>query len=196
MTHHRLSRRRLLQTAGLGAGCLFLPESRSVRSSPANDTLNIALVGVGRRGRGFVHSIHAAGQRMEKIAGRPLDWKQGWTPQSGTLLVGSKGVVHTNAHNSLCSLLPEKDFPQARGRPRSLPSVASHQIEWLNACKGGPAPLSSFDHSGPVMEVLLAGNIATLVDKPPEFDPVAGTIPNHETANTALRRHYAKGWFL
>jgi hypothetical protein len=135
-------------------------------------------------------------QRMEKIAGRPLDWKQGWTPQSGTLLVGSKGVVHTNAHNSLCTLLPEKDFPQARGRPRSIPSVASHQIEWLNACTGGPAPLSNFDHSGPVMEMLLAGNIATLVDKPLEYDPVAGTIPNDETARTALRRQYAKGWVL
>ncbi len=47
-------------------------------------------------------------EKLEQIAGRSLEWEKSWTPRSGTLLVGSKGVVHTNAHNSMCALLPEK----------------------------------------------------------------------------------------
>jgi len=136
-------------------------------------------------------------ERLEKIAGRPLEWKDGsWTPRSGTLLVGSKGVVHTNAHNSSCALLPEKNFPKAGGPPQRLPRVGNHLEEWLQACKGGPTPMSNFDHSGPVMELLLLGNVASLVGQPFEFDPVACKIVNHAEADRALRPPPRKGWSL
>lgn len=135
--------------------------------------------------------------RLEKIAGRSLEWTDGsWTPRSGTLLVGSKGVVHTNAHNSVCALLPESDFPTASGPPHSLPSVAGHQQEWVAACKGGPAPLSNFDHSGPAIELLLLGNVASLFGGPLEFDPRNGRIVNHDEADRALRPLHRDGWEL
>lgn len=135
--------------------------------------------------------------RLEKIAGRSLEWKDGsWTPRSGTLLVGTKGVVHTNAHNSVCALLPETDFPNAGGPPHSFPSVAGHQQEWVAACKGGPEPLSSFNHSAPAIELMLLGNIASLVGEPLEFDPLAGKIANNGEANRALRPEHREGWAL
>jgi len=132
--------------------------------------------------------------RMEKIAGRSLEWKEGWTPRSGTLLVGSKGVVHTNAHNSLCALLPEGDFPNTGGPPRSLPRSGSHEREWIAACKGGPTPFSNFDHSGPVIEWMLFGNVAMLYDQPLEFDAVACKIPGSEEADGELRPVHREGW--
>ena len=135
--------------------------------------------------------------RLEKIAGRSLEWKDGsWTPRSGTLLVGTKGVVHTNAHNSVCALLPETDFPNAGGRPHSFPSVAGHQQEWVAACKGGPPPLSNFNHSGPAMELMLLGNVASLFDEPLEFDPEACKIIDNGEADRALRPEHRKGWAL
>jgi hypothetical protein len=135
--------------------------------------------------------------RLEKIAGRPLEWRDGsWTPRSGTLLVGTKGVVHTNAHNSVCALLPESNFPHAGGRPRSLPSVAGHQQEWVAACQGGPPPLSNFNHSGPAMELMLLGNVGSLFGAPLEFDPVTCTIVNNDEANRALRPEHREGWAL
>jgi len=136
-------------------------------------------------------------ERLEKIAGRPLDWKDSsWVPRYGSLLVGSKGVVHTNAHNSRCALLPEKDFPAAGGPPRSFPHVETHEVEWLGACRGGPAPLSNFEHSGPVIELLLLGNIATLVGRALEFDPVAFKIVNDPEADRSLRAVPREGWAL
>jgi hypothetical protein len=135
--------------------------------------------------------------RLQKIAGRSLEWKDGsWTPRSGTLLVGSKGVVHTNAHNSVCDLLPKADFPNASGPPHSLPSVAGHQQEWVAACKGGPAPLANFDHSGPAIELMLLGNVASLATQPLEFDPVACKITNNEEADRVLRTEHRPGWSL
>ncbi len=133
-------------------------------------------------------------ERLEKIAGRPLEWKDSWTPRSGTLLVGSKGIVHTNAHNSICALLPESDFPDAGGPPQTLPRAGSHEREWLAACKGGPTPFSSFDHSGPAIELMLSGNIATLTGAPLEFDPVACKILNNPEADGAIRPEHREGW--
>jgi len=136
-------------------------------------------------------------RRLEKIAGRSLEWKDGsWTPRSGTLLVGSKGVVHTNAHNSSCALLPERDFPGSGGRPRKLPHVQSHQQEWFQACKGKGGTLANFDHAGPATELLQLGNVATLVGKTLEFDPVACKIVNNTQADALLRPKYREGWSL
>lgn len=143
--------------------------------------------------------LHKMGiwERLEKVAGRSLEWTDGsWTPRSGTLLVGSKGVVHTNAHNSSCELLPESDFPKSGGPPRKLPRVRSHQDEWFQACKGRGSTLSNFDHSGPAIELLLLGNVATLVGKPLEFDPVSCKIVNNSEADALLRPKYREGWSL
>lgn len=135
-------------------------------------------------------------QNLENIVGRPLEWEGSWTPQSGTLLVGSKGVVHTNAHNSICVLLPEKDFPGPSGPPKTMPSVRGHMPEWADACRGGPTPLSCFDHSGPAMELLLLGNVATMFPGVLEYDPRAGRIINHAEADLALSRQHREGWSL
>jgi len=135
-------------------------------------------------------------QRMEKIAGRSLQWEDSWTPRSGTLLVGSKGVVHTNAHNSICALLPASKFPDTGGPPQSLPRSGSHEREWQQACKGKATPISNFDHSGPAIELVLLGNIATLVGRPLEFDPVACKIADDDEADRALRPIRRNGWSL
>jgi hypothetical protein len=136
--------------------------------------------------------------KLESIAGRPLEWTDGsWTPESGTLLVGSKGVVHTNAHNSVCALLPAKDFPKPSGPPKTMPSVRGHMPEWAAACRGGPAPLSHFDHSGPAMELLLLGNVATMFPGVLEYDPRTGKITNHAEADQALSRQQVReGWAM
>ena len=135
------------------------------------------------------------GERLEKMAGQVLRRERGsWSPQSYSLLVGSKGMAYSNFHNSICKLLPEKDFPNAGGPPQTLPRSGSHEREWVNACKGGPKPMSNFDHSGPVVELLLLGNVASLLDQPLEFDPVSCKIVNNEEADRALRPPYRDPW--
>ncbi|NQT11486.1 MAG: hypothetical protein HQ582_01975 [Planctomycetes bacterium] len=133
--------------------------------------------------------------QLEKLGGQPLAWEKGsWSPHSFLLIVGSKGRALTNFHNSICKLLPEEDFPQVGGSPQTLPRSGSHEREWGGACKGGPRPISNFDHSGPVVELLLLGNVAALVDRPLEFDPVAMKIVNDDAADGLLKPRYREGW--
>ncbi len=61
----RVNRRRFLAKAGLcGAGLLILRGSASARTYRANEKLNVALIGVGGRGRWFVDTI----PKMENVA--------------------------------------------------------------------------------------------------------------------------------
>jgi predicted dehydrogenase len=134
-------------------------------------------------------------EKLEKMAGRSLDWGSGWASESGSLVVGSNGMVHTNMHNSECALLPLKKFPQQGGRPQRIPRAGSHEREWVDACRGrGPKPMSNFDYAGPVLELLLLGNICTLVGRPIEFDPVRCKIINDDEADRAIRPPRREGW--
>lgn len=133
---------------------------------------------------------------LEKIAGQKLKVEGGWSPHSFILLVGSKGNAIANFHNSICKLLPEKNFPDAGGPPKKLPRSGSHEREWVKACKGGPTPIGNFSYSGPAAEFLNLGNIASLVNRPLEFDPVAMKIVNDAEANGLLELPYRKGWSL
>ena len=146
--------------------------------------------------------------RMEKIAGRSLDWGSGWAQKSGTLLVGSKGVVHTNPHNSMCALLPEKDFPNQGGPPQTIPpsgrkptitdAETDQQVvtEWADACKGGRVPFGNFEYASRAVEMILLGNIATLIGKPLEFDPATCRITNDDEADRAILPARRQGWSL
>ncbi len=61
-------RRSFLSTAGrVAAGLVILPNSRSVRGYPANERLNIAVVGVG--GMGAWNLAHFAGENVEYSTG-------------------------------------------------------------------------------------------------------------------------------
>jgi hypothetical protein len=92
--------------------------------------------------------------------------------------------------------LPEGDFPNAGGPPQRIPRAGSHEREWQAACRGGPTPLSNFDHAGPAIEFVLLGNVASLVGRPLEFDPAACKIVGDDEADPALRPVRREGWEL
>ena len=54
--------------------------------------------------------------------------------------------------------------------------------------------MSNFDHAGPAMELLLFGNVATLVGRTLEFDPVACKIVNNAKADALLRPKHRDGY--
>ena len=89
--------------------------------------------------------------------------------------------------------LPEKESPDCGGPPQTFPHVDGHQREWIAACKGGSEPLSGFNHCGPSIELMLLGNVASLVNPPLEFDPAACKILGDDEADRALRSEHRKG---
>ncbi len=137
---------------------------------------------------------------IEQHLGRPLDWgdagEKKWADHAGCLLIGNKGMIHSTGHNMSFTLLPEDKFKDFEGPPKMLPRARGHEREWLEACKGGPQAMSSFDYAGRLAEFVLLGNVSTLVGKPIEFDPVAMKIVNNAEADRALRYEYRDGWLL
>ncbi len=144
----------------------------------------------------------APGPRLmiEQLMGRRLDWgdagEKKWADHSGCLLIGTKGMIHSTGHNMSFSLLPEDKFKDFEEPPRTLPRARGHELEWLEACKGGPAAMSNFNYADPLAEFVLLGNVATLVGEPIEFDPSEMKIVNNSEADAALRYEYRQGWSL
>jgi predicted dehydrogenase len=115
---------------------------------------------------------------------------------AGLLLVGSKGMIFATEHNGKITLLPEEQFKDFQGPPPVLPRSPGHEQEWLRACKGGAPAMSSFDYAGPFVEFLMLGNVASQVEGPIEYDPLAGKIVNNPGADRLLGSECRKGWSL
>lgn len=127
----------------------------------------------------------------EILLGFPMG---GW----GDLLVGSKGSLYSECPwNTRYTLLPEARFDKFQGGPpESLPRTDSHHREWVEACQGKGRTFSPFEIGGPLTELLQLANLATLIEGPIEYDPVAGRVLNSTPADALLHREYRPGWSL
>ena len=74
--------------------------------------------------------------------------------------------------------------------------MANEDTEWIEACKGGPKPLSSFDYSSRLTEMVLLGNLAVRLGKKIEWDSAGLKARNAPEADAVIRRPYRKGWDL
>lgn len=117
---------------------------------------------------------------------------------AGSILVGSDGALVANDHSVRVTALPTDRFESlATAQPRRI--AASHGIyrDWIDACRGigGGQILASFDNGGPLSELLMLGNIATLF--PGEtlaYEPAIGQITNHAEGNQRIGFQYREGW--
>jgi predicted dehydrogenase len=116
---------------------------------------------------------------------------------SGSLLVGSKGVLYSPGdYGGAHKLLPE-EFAKEYKRPEPwLPNSPGHHREWINACKGGPPAMSNFNYSAYLAEIILLGNLAMRVPGKVEWDGPKMTSTNSPEANKYVRREYRKGYDL
>jgi len=116
---------------------------------------------------------------------------------TGCFLIGSKGALVANSHNTTYVLLPEARWKGVELPEQKVPRGIGHEREWVRAIAGGPAPMSNYDYSGPLNEFLQLANVASLVPgEDLEYDPLNCRITNHPKADGLLRREYRKGWTL
>jgi len=119
---------------------------------------------------------------------------------NGVMLVGKDGVLLTDWDNGW-RIFPEELAKDYGAPPKVLPRSPGHREEWLQACKGGPPPGSSFDWAGPMTETVLLGNVALrpqlreeLTRKKLLWNSEQLRFTNCEQANQFLRREYRDGW--
>lgn len=116
---------------------------------------------------------------------------------AGVLILGSDAAILSNSHNTNCLLLPQEKFSGVQTmQPERLPRSPGHYREWLDACRGGPAPWANFQYAGPLSEFIMIGSLSTQFEKPLEYDPVAGRFIDNVEANRLLGYQYREGWTL
>jgi hypothetical protein len=116
---------------------------------------------------------------------------------AGTLIVGSKGTIHTSGHNMWFRLLPGDKFQGVqRERPETVENSRGPEQDLFQAVRGGKAPWSNFDYASALNEFLMLGNVATQFNDTIEFDPMAMKIVNNTKADALLRCDYRPGWSL
>ncbi len=107
------------------------------------------------------------------------------------LYLGDRGVMLDYR------LVPEAKM-QDFGRPKEvLPRSPGHYQEFVDACRGGPAPGANLvDHAGLLSEVCMLGNVALRSGKKLAWDGPNFKVTNDAAANRLLHREYRAGWSL
>ncbi|MFO0951450.1 MAG: Gfo/Idh/MocA family oxidoreductase [Isosphaeraceae bacterium] len=118
-------------------------------------------------------------------------------PDNGVLYVGSKGFMYHSSHGGMPELLPGELHDEAKKVSKSIARSPGHYEEWVNACRGGPRPVSNFDYSGPLTETILLGVLALRAPgRRLEWDSAALRFRNDARLSEHVHIEYRKGWTL
>jgi len=101
----------------------------------------------------------------------------------GPIYCESVRMVPETAMQAYLPKRPAKTLPRVPG--------GNQWQEWIKACKGeGPPPGSNFDHSGPLTEMVLMGNLALRTGQRVEWDGPNMRCTNRPEANELVRKKY------
>ena len=118
-------------------------------------------------------------------------------PDNGVLYIGSKGKMYHSSHGGMPQLLPRTLHDQAVKVPKTMPRSLGHYEEWVQACKGGPRPVSHFDYAGPLTEIALLGVLSLRAPgRRLEWDSNHLKVTNAPELNRYVHIEYRKGWSL
>ena len=73
---------------------------------------------------------------------------------------------------------------------------AKQHLEWIEGCKGGPAPYSQFEIAAYLTEIILLGCVALRVGKKLEWDGPSLKVTNCPEAEQYIKPEFRKGWDL
>ncbi len=136
-------------------------------------------------------------QDFVRPAGLPAELQLGG--EFGQVFVGTEGVIFVN--DAYCGVTPEL-FPEAlREKSRAIKEVyprvkGGPAQELCRAVRGeGPKPVSNFeDHSGPLTEMVLAGNLAVRSGKRIDWDSENLEARGLPEVSAMVKREYRTGW--
>jgi predicted dehydrogenase len=115
---------------------------------------------------------------------------------NGIYFVGEKGIITCAGWSGMPRLLPMELHREYERPEKTLPRVAGHHADWLQACKGGTPACSNFDYGARLCEFLLLGNVALRTRKVLKWYSPTMKATNAPEADQYLREPYRKGWEL
>ncbi len=118
--------------------------------------------------------------------------------RTGSLLIGDKGALFSQGDYGGQGnyLLPVDKFADVKKPEPTLPRTTDHFLEFVTACKGGPAAMSNFGYAGRLTETVLLGDVAMRAGTKIEWDAKSMKVTNLPAANQFIQRKYRQGWTL
>ena len=113
---------------------------------------------------------------------------------NGSLFIGDKGMLTCPGWGGDPRLLPGSRHESYPRPPKTLPRSKGHHRDWIDACKGGPAPGSNFGYGAALTEVGLLGLVAMRVGKRIYWDAKSMKFTNAPEADKYLKENYRPGW--
>jgi predicted dehydrogenase len=117
----------------------------------------------------------------------------------GGVFVGEKGILIYETYGNNPRVHPAAVDEAAKAVPTSIPRVAvSHEMNWVQACKGQATASSPFEYAAPLTEVMLLGIIALRAGQGRKvlYDGDNMRVTNVPEVNQFLTREYRSGWSL
>jgi len=116
--------------------------------------------------------------------------------ENGLLVVGDKGYLTCAGWSGMPRLLPLDLHFTYKRPPKTIPRVRGHHADWLQGCKGGTPPCSSFEYGARLTEFMLLGPLARRTRKVLRWDAAGMKATNMPDAQQYLEGTYRKGWEL
>jgi hypothetical protein len=117
----------------------------------------------------------------------------------GTIFVGDKGKIMSGTYSENPRIIPEAKMKAYKRPPQTIPRgpEASHEQNWIDACKGKTKAVSSFDYIGPFTETVLLSNLAVLYPgEKLQWDGPNLKVTNFAKANDFVKPKFREGWSL
>jgi predicted dehydrogenase len=116
--------------------------------------------------------------------------------ENGLMLVGDKGILTCGGWSGMPRLLPMELHRDYKRPPKTIPRVAGHHADWLQACKGGTPACSNFEYGARLTEFILLGTLALRTGKVVKWDAAGMKATNAPEAQPFIEGTYRKGWEL
>lgn len=119
-------------------------------------------------------------------------------PVNGSLYIGERGKILHDLDGAAPRIIPEEKMRAYTMPAKTIPRITtSHEMNWVNACKGVGGLSSPFDYAGPLAESTLAGNLAVRFPwQRLEWDAEAMRVTNFDDANEYVEPRYREGYSL
>jgi hypothetical protein len=115
---------------------------------------------------------------------------------SNQVFVGTKGFMVTDGRSESVRLTPESAMEGFKKPDPVIPRVqGGHYRNWINAFKGGSAPVSNFEIAGPFTEWLMLGTVCwRFPNEKLLWDGAKMQFTNKPEANEFVKPYIRKGW--
>ncbi|MBA3672588.1 MAG: hypothetical protein H0W68_11305, partial [Gemmatimonadaceae bacterium] len=117
----------------------------------------------------------------------------------GGVFIGEKGILTYGTYGNDPQIYPDTLDAAADAVPKTFPRVSTtHEMNWVDACKGRGIASSPFEYAAPLTEVMLLGIVALRAGQGRKirYDGAAMRVTNAPEANAYLTREYRAGWPL